>query len=118
MHPRTLVEEREEEAPQQDDGWLEVGKRNRTVVTRTVGIGICVHTWVVDLTFLGQRKQVKNAESPISRIFGGKYRSTLRAQGQKDSVIVEDWRALRLDIQVCEYIFPTTRYVLTTGFTA
>ena len=30
------VEEREEAAPPEDDGWLEVGKRNRTVVTRTV----------------------------------------------------------------------------------
>ncbi|KAJ7208935.1 hypothetical protein GGX14DRAFT_632992, partial [Mycena pura] len=42
----------------------------------------------------------KTAESPISHIFGGKFRSTLRAPGQKDSVIVEDWRSLRLDIQV------------------
>ena len=30
------VEEKEEEAPAQDEGWLEVGRRNRTVVTRTV----------------------------------------------------------------------------------
>ncbi|KIM48550.1 hypothetical protein M413DRAFT_437769 [Hebeloma cylindrosporum] len=59
------------------DGWMEVGKRNRTVVTRTI----------------------KGTESPITRIFGGKFRSTLRAPGQKDSVLVEDWRALRLDIQ-------------------
>ncbi|KAK7018922.1 cysteine proteinase [Favolaschia claudopus] len=75
---RAVVEEREEEAPPEtDDGWLEVGKKNRTVVTRTI----------------------KTAESPITRIFGGKFRSTLRAPGQKDSVIVEDWRSLRLDIQ-------------------
>ena len=45
--------------------------------------------------------QIKGTESPITRIFGGKFRSTLRAPGQKDSVLVEDWRALRLDIQVC-----------------
>jgi ubiquitin carboxyl-terminal hydrolase 10 len=44
--------------------------------------------------------QIKAAESPITRIFGGKFRSTLRAPQQKDSVIVEDWRSLRLDIQV------------------
>ena len=32
-----VVEEREEEAPTGEaDGWLEVGKKNRTVVTRTV----------------------------------------------------------------------------------
>ncbi|KAK0211277.1 hypothetical protein DFS33DRAFT_1251525 [Desarmillaria ectypa] len=72
-----LIEEKEEAAPPQDDGWLEVGKRNRSVVTRTI----------------------KNTESPITRVFGGKFRSTLRAPGQKDSVIIEDWRAIRLDIQ-------------------
>jgi ubiquitin carboxyl-terminal hydrolase 10 len=38
-------------------------------------------------------------ESPITRIFGGKFRSTLRAPHQKDSVLVEDWRELQLDIQ-------------------
>ncbi|KAJ3495673.1 hypothetical protein NLJ89_g10590 [Agrocybe chaxingu] len=73
----SAVEEKEEAPPTEDDGWLEVGKRNRTVVTRTI----------------------KATESPITRIFGGKFRSTLRAPGQKDSVIVEDWRSLRLDIQ-------------------
>lgn len=40
-------------------------------------------------------------DSPITRIFGGKFRSTLRVPHQKDSVIEEDWRSLRLDIQVC-----------------
>lgn len=68
----------EAEEPQEvQDGWLEVGRKNRAVVTRTI----------------------KAADSPISRLFGGKFRSTLRAPGQKDTVIVEDWRALRLDIQ-------------------
>ncbi|KAL0946429.1 hypothetical protein HGRIS_012652 [Hohenbuehelia grisea] len=71
------VEEREEDAPPEDDGWMEVGKKNKTVVTRTL----------------------KTTESPITRIFGGKFRSTLKAPGQKDSVTVEDWRSLRLDIQ-------------------
>ncbi|KAJ3530235.1 hypothetical protein NM688_g7738 [Phlebia brevispora] len=61
----------------QDDGWMEVGKRNRLVMTRTV----------------------RSAESPITRIFGGKFRSTLKAPHQRDSVTVEDWRSLRLDIQ-------------------
>ncbi|CAL1705379.1 unnamed protein product [Somion occarium] len=64
------------ETAAQDDKWFEVGKRNRTVVTRTV----------------------KSMDSPITRIFGGKFRSTLRAPHQKDSVTIEDWRALRLDI--------------------
>ncbi|KAG6839819.1 hypothetical protein C0991_011339 [Blastosporella zonata] len=70
------VEEKEVEE-EKEDGWLEVGKRNRMVVTRTI----------------------KAAETPITRIFGGKVRSTLKAPGQKDSVTVEAWRALRLDIQ-------------------
>lgn len=30
------VEEREEEEPPEEDGWMEVGRRNRMVVTRTV----------------------------------------------------------------------------------
>lgn len=61
----------------EDGPWLEVGKKNRTAVTRTV----------------------KMTESPITRIFGGKFRSTLRVPQQKDSIIFEEWRSLRLDIQ-------------------
>lgn len=61
----------------EDGPWLEVGKKNRTAVTRTV----------------------KMIESPITRIFGGKFRSALRVPQQKDSIIFEDWRSLRLDIQ-------------------
>ncbi|KAF9472886.1 hypothetical protein BDN70DRAFT_432967 [Pholiota conissans] len=41
----------------------------------------------------------KATESLITRIFGGKFRATLRAPGQKDSVVIEEWRSLRLDIQ-------------------
>ncbi|KAF5364681.1 hypothetical protein D9758_005578 [Tetrapyrgos nigripes] len=74
---KSTVEEKEEDAPPEEDGWLEVGKRNRTVVTRTI----------------------KSTESPITRIFGGKFRSTLKAPGQKDSATVEDWSSLKLDIQ-------------------
>ncbi|KAJ2915233.1 hypothetical protein MD484_g5175, partial [Candolleomyces efflorescens] len=69
--------EETETVPTKEEGWMEVGKKNRTVVTRTI----------------------KATESPITRIFGGKSRSTLRAPRQKDSVVVEDWRSLRLDIQ-------------------
>ena len=32
------MEEKEEAAPPEDDGWMEVGKRNRTVITRTVSL--------------------------------------------------------------------------------
>ena len=35
------------------------------------------------------------------RIFGGKFRSTVRAPDQSDSTTIEDWRSLQLDIQVC-----------------
>jgi ubiquitin carboxyl-terminal hydrolase 10 len=101
------VEEKEEAAPPEQDGWLEVGKRNRTVVTRTVGILSRSQRWNIalrQLFFL----QIKAAESPITRIFGGKFRSTLRAPRQKDSVIVEDWRSLRLDIQV-HFLFLSPR---------
>ncbi|KAJ7465978.1 hypothetical protein FB451DRAFT_1138093 [Mycena latifolia] len=73
--PPAVVES--EEPQEAQDGWLEVGRKNRAVVTRTI----------------------QAVESPISRIFRGKFRSTLRAPGKKDSVIVEDWRALGLDIQ-------------------
>lgn len=68
---------KQEEEPAADNGWLEVGKKNRSVSTRTI----------------------KNADSPIQRIFGGKFRSTLKAHFQRESVTIEDWRSLRLDIQ-------------------
>ncbi|KAJ7710501.1 hypothetical protein B0H17DRAFT_2309 [Mycena rosella] len=64
-----------------EEGWLEVGRKNHAVVMRTITA----------------------AESPISRIFRGKFCSTLRAAGQKDSVIIEDWRALRLDIRAVRW---------------
>lgn len=87
------------ESPQGDAGedglWLEVGKRNRTAVTRTVRF----HHFTSVLK-PKHRHQVKTAESPITRIFGGKFRSTLRVPHQKESVVFEDWRSLRLDIQV------------------
>jgi ubiquitin carboxyl-terminal hydrolase 10 len=64
-------------AAREDGPWLEVGKRNRMAVTRTTRL----------------------TESPVTRMFGGKFRSTLRVPHQKDSVLVEDWRSLQLDIQ-------------------
>ncbi|KZS99114.1 cysteine proteinase [Sistotremastrum niveocremeum HHB9708] len=70
------VEEEQEDAPA-EEGWSEVGKRNRVIVTRTV----------------------KSMDTAISRIFGGTSRSTIRRPGTHDSVIVEDWRHLGLDIQ-------------------
>jgi hypothetical protein len=51
----------------------------------------------VALTVCGQSE---TRESPLSRIFGGKQRSTLRVPGQKDSATVEPFLTLQLDIQV------------------
>ncbi|TBU35523.1 cysteine proteinase [Dichomitus squalens] len=75
LQPQDAPTAPEEEA--HDDGWLEVGKKNKAVATRTA----------------------KSTESPITRIFGGKFRSALRAPHQRESVTIEDWRSLQLDIQ-------------------
>ncbi|KAG6371844.1 cysteine proteinase [Boletus reticuloceps] len=64
-------------AAHEDGPWLEVVKRSRMAITRTA----------------------KSTESPITRMFGGKFRSSLRVPHQKESILVEDWRSLRLDIQ-------------------
>ncbi|KAF8471454.1 hypothetical protein DFH94DRAFT_674474 [Russula ochroleuca] len=40
-----------------------------------------------------------DADSPISRIFGGRSRLTVRALNQPDTVTVEDWGSLKLNIQ-------------------
>ena len=79
------------------DGWLEVGKKNKAVATRTVS-SICLafpNVFLVDAPY----HQTKSTESPITRIFGGKFRSTLRTPHQRESVTIEDWRSLQLDIQ-------------------
>ncbi|BGP04089.1 Ubiquitin carboxyl-terminal hydrolase [Rhodotorula toruloides ATCC 204091] len=60
-----------------DEGWEEVGSKGRVATTRTT----------------------ETKESPITRIFGGKLRSVLRCPGQKDSVTIEPFQRLQLDIQ-------------------
>ncbi|KDQ16244.1 hypothetical protein BOTBODRAFT_107096, partial [Botryobasidium botryosum FD-172 SS1] len=62
---------------EREDAWLEVGKKNKVTVTRTT----------------------KARESAITRIFGGKLRSVLRTPGAKDSVTLEPYQSLQLDIQ-------------------
>ncbi|KAF9507625.1 hypothetical protein BS47DRAFT_1303785 [Hydnum rufescens UP504] len=63
------------------DGWLEVGKKNKNG----------------GLTSL---RRPRPAESAITRIFGGKLRSVLRTPGAgKDSVTLEPYQPLQLDIQ-------------------
>lgn len=62
-----------------DGGWLEVGPRQKAAVTRSSG----------NIT----------TESPITKIFGGKLRSELRVPGLKNSVTLEPYQPLQLDIQ-------------------
>lgn len=58
------------------DGWMEVGKKQKVNAVRTTEL----------------------KESSVSRIFGGKLRSVLRTPGQKDSVTLEPYQPLQLEI--------------------
>lgn len=60
------------------DGWLEVGHKQKPAITRSSG-----HIAL---------------ESPITRIFGGKIRSEFRVPGNKNSVTLEPYQPLQLDI--------------------
>ena len=60
------------------DGWLEVGHKQKAAVTRSAG-----HI---------------SAESPITKIFSGKIRSEFRVPGNKNSVTLEPYQSLQLDI--------------------
>ncbi|KAJ9641444.1 hypothetical protein H2199_005414 [Coniosporium tulheliwenetii] len=60
------------------DGWLEVGPKQRAAITRSSG--------TIDV------------ETPITKIFGGKLRSELRIPGLKNSVTLEPYQPLQLDI--------------------
>ncbi|KAF2861422.1 cysteine proteinase [Piedraia hortae CBS 480.64] len=60
------------------DGWLEVRPKQKVSVTGTAG-----H---------------QEAPSPITKIFGGNLRSELRVPGLKDSVTLEPYKPLQLDI--------------------
>ncbi|RUO96911.1 hypothetical protein BC936DRAFT_141268 [Jimgerdemannia flammicorona] len=59
------------------NGWLEVGPKNKTSAMRTTEV----------------------MESPISRIFGGKVRSVLKCPGTMDSVTLDPFQSFQLDIQ-------------------
>lgn len=66
-------------ANQADDlGWLEVGRKQKASITRSSG--------------------TVTAESPVNKIFGGKLRSELRVPGMKNSVTLEPYQPLQLDI--------------------
>ena len=61
-----------------DSEWLEVGRKQKAAITRSSG--------------------AISTESPITKIFGGKLRSVLRVPGMKDSVTLEPYQPLQLDI--------------------
>ncbi|KKZ64901.1 ubiquitin thiolesterase [[Emmonsia] crescens] len=60
------------------EGWLEVGHKQKPAITRSSG-----HI---------------SAESPVTKIFGGKLRSEFRVPGNKNSVTLEPYQSLQLDI--------------------
>ena len=60
-----------------EDGWLEVGPKQKIASTRTTAI----------------------PESPITRIFGGQLRSEFKVKGGDKSVSLEPYQPLQLDIQ-------------------
>ena len=66
-----------ETGPGAENGWLEVGPKQKAAITRLSGA---------------------IAESPITKIFGGKIRSELRVPGMKNSVTSEPYQPLQLDI--------------------
>ncbi|TQS36579.1 hypothetical protein Golomagni_02967 [Golovinomyces magnicellulatus] len=59
-------------------GWLEVGPKQKASVTRSSGL--------------------ITTETPVTKIFGGNLRSELRVPGLKDSVTMEPFQSLLLDI--------------------
>ncbi|KAF2400486.1 cysteine proteinase [Trichodelitschia bisporula] len=61
-----------------DNGWLEVGPKQKAAITRSSGHVV--------------------TDSPISKIFGGKLRSEFRVPGLKNSVTLEPYQPLQLDI--------------------
>ena len=61
-----------------EGGWLEVGPKQRAAITQSSGT-------------------IATA-SPMTKIFGGKFRSELRVPGMKNSVTLEPYQPLQLDI--------------------
>lgn len=65
------------QGPANDGGWLEVGPKQKVANTRSAEV----------------------SESVITRLFGGKLRSVVCVPGQKDSIVLEPYLTLQLDIQ-------------------
>ncbi|KAF1964328.1 ubiquitin carboxyl-terminal hydrolase-like protein 10 [Bimuria novae-zelandiae CBS 107.79] len=67
-----------EQSESVDDGWLEVGPKQKASVTQSSG--------AVDV------------ETPLIKIFGGKIRSEYKRPGEKSSITMEPYQPLQLDI--------------------
>ena len=73
-----IVNAGKKEPPAERDGWHQVIPRQRAAITQSSGFTA--------------------TDSPITSIFGGKLRSELRIPGAKDSVTLEPYQSLQLDI--------------------
>ncbi|KAK9325998.1 hypothetical protein V1517DRAFT_312398 [Lipomyces orientalis] len=71
-----IVDLKIDEDNDEGDGWLEVGKKHKVVVTRTTSAAL----------------------SPITKIFGGQFRSVISAAHQKPSVTLDPYQHVQLDI--------------------
>ncbi|KAK9466340.1 hypothetical protein V1512DRAFT_208675 [Lipomyces arxii] len=58
------------------EGWLEVGKKHKVAVTRTISVVV----------------------SPITKLFGGQFRSVIQAAHQKPSITLDPYQRVQLDI--------------------
>lgn len=76
--PTQSVSSKSHDAAEPSDVWLEVGPRQRPAITRSSGYS--------------------NIASPVTKIFGGQLRSELRVPGLKNSVTLEPYQPLQLDI--------------------
>ena len=60
-------------------------------------------------------EQANFVESPVTRVFGGKSRLAVRAPDRPDTIMVEDWRSLKLNISV-RFRFPSFLPLPSTQF--
>ena len=74
----TISTEVSSSIPENDGGWMEVGQKQKPAITRSSGL---IAT-----------------ESPVTKIFGGKLRSEWKVPGNKNSVTLEPYQSLQLDI--------------------
>ncbi|KAG5462603.1 MAG: hypothetical protein BJ554DRAFT_4463, partial [Olpidium bornovanus] len=95
--------------------WVEVGPKNKVSTTRRQYSCLAKRIRLQQSDFGGpppmffdlpfpvprcRRLKTESKDSPITRIFGGVFRSTLKAAGQKDSVTFEPFQTLQLDVTV------------------